>query len=610
MDKPELLLKILNSDEDVGFDTETTGLKWQKDKTIGYSVSAGTPESSVYVATNHTGGGNISNPKAFTEAVARAINNRKKPLYVHNGKFDSHFSLLDGIDLGHKLKDTLIGANLLDENQKAYSLDYCASLHKDIPQKKGELLYAHIASLFGVPATRSSMGHFHRLAGDDILANDYAAGDTLTTYHLAQKQAPELYSQHLDYVYDLENKLVHVLRKMERRGIAIDMSRLARIKREVDESRVELYSKIPLKEDFSPINLNSNKDLQQYFLMHDVDEWNYTEPTERHPDGQPSFKKSFLAMSDPGRFLLQVKALDGLKQKFLDPIGDFIYSDTVYTNFNQSTGEYGRGTKTGRLSSNSPNMQQIPKRDRDLGRIFRSIFVARPGYTFVEFDYSQAEPRLFSHYSDEPVLLEGYNSTPPIDMHQIAANYMFPDMEPKAARNLAKNLNLGLQYTMGREKLAKSLGVSIEQATAIYYQWQQVFPNVKRFTKQASKVAETRGYVKTILGRRARFPDPTWAYKAANRIVQGGAADILKFMLVRVDDYLVDNHLEEEVRMLLNIHDSVLFEIRDEMLDIQIPKLAAIFEDTNGPPFSLKVPMVVDKEHMGKDWDICTYGGK
>jgi len=602
IDPVEQFLNILSSNQEVAYDTETTGLKWQTDKPIGYSVSAGTPESSVYIPTAHTGGGNIPNPKAFIELVKSTIANRTKPLFVHNGGFDSHFSLIDGIELGNKLKDTLIGANLLDENQRGYSLDHCASLHPDIPQKKGELLYAHIAESFGVPATRASMSHFHRLAGSDKLACEYAAGDTLTTYHLAQKQAPELYGQHLDYVYDLENKLIHVLRKMERRGVLMDMERLYAVKREVEEARIELHLRVPLKSDFTPMNTNSNKDLQEYFTMCDVLEWEYTKPTERNPHGQPSFKKTFLASNDPGRFLLQVKALDGLKSKFLDPVGDFIYNDTLHTKFNQVSGEYGRGTKTGRLSSNSPNMQQVPKRDKALGQLFRSIFIARPGYTLIEYDYSQIEPRLFSHYSDEPVLLSGYNSSPAIDMHSIAASYM------GITREMAKSLNLGIMYTMGREKLAKQLGVSIDVATDMYYRWQQTFPNVKRLTKQASHVAETRGYVKTILGRRARFPDPRWAYRAANRIVQGGAADILKYMLVKVDDYLVANGLEEDVRMLLTIHDSILFEIRDDILEVQRLKLADILEDTNGPPFSLKVPMVVDKDHMGKTWSEATYG--
>jgi DNA polymerase-1 len=235
-----------------------------------------------------------------------------------------------------------------------------------------------------------------------------------------------------------------------------------------------------------------------------------------------------------------------------------------------------------------------------LGRLFRSVFVARSGYTLVEFDYSQAEPRLFCHYSKEPVLIEGYNRTPPIDMHSITANYMH------ITRTMAKGLNLGLQYTMGVTKLAKSLGLEEDTARDMYYRWKDTFPNVSKFTKLAGRIAEERGYVKTILNRRARFPDPRWAYRAANRIIQGGSADILKFKMVEVDSYLAKEELEDDVRMLLNIHDAILFEIRDEILEETIAKIKEIMEDVNGPPFNLSVPFVAEYK-TGKDWKEATY---
>ena len=298
--------------------------------------------------------------------------------------------------------------------------------------------------------------------------------------------------------------------------------------------------------------------------------------------------------------LLQAKAVDHFKNSFVDPIDEFIYNGVIYTNFNQTQGEYGTGTKTGRLSCTSPNMQQVPKRDKQLGRIFRKLFVARPGFTFVELDYSQAEPRLFSHYSDEKILLDGYNTSPAIDMHDIAAKYM------NITRSKAKNLNLGLQYTMGIAKLAKQLHISEDEARSMYYRWKQTFPNVSKFTKLASQVAEQRGYVKTILGRRARFPDPRWSYRAANRIVQGGSADILKYAMVKLDDWIVLTNQEDNIRMLLNIHDAILFEIRDEILEKSIVDIKRIMEDVQRPPFNLKVPFVADYK-TGKTWAEATY---
>ena len=480
---------------------------------------------------------------------------------MHNGKFDSHFSLNHGIELGNNVRDTMIAACLLNENMHNYSLSSVGKLYPDVPQKAEKLLYAHISSKFGVPATRHCMSELHRLSGDDSIAVDYAKSDTLSTLGIFHKQAEQLYGQNLDLVYDIENRLLHVLRKMERRGIHIDRARLAEVKKATEDLQMEVYQNIPLTEDCIPMNTRSNADLQEYFRMHEITEWNYTAPTTRNPNGLPSFNKTFLNSNEPGKVLVQARAIDNFINMFLNPIDNFIHEDHIHTNFNQTKGEYAYGTKTGRLSSNHPNMQQVPKRDEMLGRLFRSVFIARPGYTYVELDYSQAEPRLFSHYSGEPVLIHGYNSSPAIDMHDVAAEYM------SITRKIAKNLNLGLQYAMGKAKLAASLGVDLHVATSMYQRWNKTFPKVREFTKKAAIRAEQRGFVKTILGRRARFDDSRFSYKAANRIVQGGAADILKFKMVQLDDWIEKENLSESVMMLLNIHDAVLFMIKDEIVD-------------------------------------------
>jgi len=597
--KEDKLLQLLSANEVVGFDVETNGLDWKTQQVVGYSAAIG--DTSVYVPVRHAGGGNVNKVDEFEKAIAKTISTRTKPLVGHNIKFDSHFCVNHGIELGTKILDTMIAASLIDENQMSYALSAVASRYPDIVQKQEKELYRHIADQFGCQPTRASMAHFHRLDGLDPMAHSYAEHDTMATYAVWAKQAPELYGQNLDLIYDIENRLSHVLRKMERRGFLVDPRELASVREEIEKYRIEIYSRIPLGDDLEPLNIRSNQDLQAYFRMHEITNWEFTQPTETHPEGQPSFTKDFLKQTDEGKLLLQARAFDQFRNTFLTPLEDYIYEGKIYTNFNQTQGEYGYGTKTGRLSCTRPNMQQVSKRDKMLGQLFRRIFTPRVGYTFVEFDYSQAEPRLFSHYSDEPVLIKGYNSDPPIDMHDIAAKYLGVD------RNVAKNLNLGLQYTMGVAKLAKQLNVSEDTAKQMYYRWKDTFPNVSKFTKQAATVAETRGYVKTILGRRARFPDPRWAYRAANRVVQGGAADILKYKLVELDDWLVRENLEDNVRMLLNIHDAILWEIRDDLLETMIPKIKTIMENVQSPPFNLKVPFVAEYK-TGKDWAQCTYG--
>lgn len=599
MPKVERLLNMLRSDEPIAYDVETDGLRWQSCKVVGYSVSDG--KEAYYIPTRHEPGGNIDNPETLELSIAEAISKRTKPLIVHNGKFDSHMSLNHGIEIGDNIKDTMIAAALIDENLFGYSLEKVAGRFPDIPQKQGKELYSYMSGIFNLPAKQEIMGHYWRLHGQDRIAVDYAESDTLATWHVFDRQRKELYGQNLEPVYALENKLSHVLRKMERRGVLTDPKELANIRENIEKLRYEAYAKLPLKEDLTPYNVRSNKELQEYFELHNFTSWEFTDPTESHPEGQPSFNKLFLGQSDPGKLILEARALDHFKNGFIDPIDKFIHNQRIYTNFNQTQGEYGSGTKTGRLSSNFPNMQQVPKRDKFLGSIFRAMFVATPGYFLAEFDYSQAEPRLFSHYSGEPKLIEGYNSTPVIDMHKVAAQLMGID------RDKAKNLNLGLQYAMGIAKLATQLGISYDEAKKIVYAWKRNFRNVADFTALAAKVAEQRGYVKTILGRRARFPDPRWSYRAANRIVQGGSADILKYQIVKLDEWISENGYENDIKMLLNIHDAVLFEIRDDLKDFAIANIKRILENVQTAPFNLKVPFVADYK-IGQTWKEATYG--
>lgn len=593
----EKFLNILSSNKVVAYDIESNGLSWHSCYCCGYSVSDGIDAE--YISVRHEGGGNIDSIDTFEFLMADIIKKRTKSIVTHNGKFDYHFSQNHNIILGNKLIDTMTQEALLNENLFSYSLENICKNHEGVTPKKGKLLYEHIARNFGCKPTRDSMGLFYRLNGQDPLAVEYAAGDTITTYEVYQSQLGKLAEQGLNQVAALENELTYVLQKMERKGVKINLETAQKVKDKVEQLHYDAYLQIPLTEDLEPVNVRSNKDLIKYYEMCGMDDWPMTEPTKRFPNGQASFTKGFLGQSDEGMLILNARKYGTLKSMFLDNLDNFIHNGRIHTNFNQTMGEFG-GTKTGRLSSNFPNMQFIPKRDEFTGRIIREMYEADENFIFVELDYSQGEPRLFTNYSNEPILLEGYNQTPFIDMHQIAANYM------GISRSVAKNLNLGIMYTMGVDKLAMSLGIPREEASAIMKRWYQTFRRVGAFTKDAARVAEQRGYVRTILGRRARFPDPRWAYRAANRIVQGGLSDILKYKIVEVNRWIEKNNYDSICQMLLNIHDAILFQIHKDHLHL-IKDIKHIMEDTHGEPFNLKVPMVADFK-QGLNWSTASYG--
>lgn len=595
----EKFFRILNETKEPAYDVETTGLDWKRNKCIGYSVSDG--KDSVYIPTGHTGGGNISCVDDFKHNLCSCIKQHTGKIIGHNIKFDMHFSENDNIKLNNSVIDTMVMEALLNENRRSYSLENVAK-HYNITPKHGKTLYEHISTQFGCKPDRNSMGSYHLLSGTDPLAVEYAAGDTLTTKQLYEAQKKDLYAQELDTIANIENQLTYVLQKMERRGVRVDPDAADRVKTEVHDLYWEAYAKIPKKEnefgDIESINVRSAKDLKAYFELCEIDDWPTTLPTQRFPEGQPSFKKNYLETHQEGIDILNVRKYAHLRDSFLDVLDQHIFNDKIHTTFNQTRGET-HGTRSGRLSSSRPNMQQVPKRDKSLGKIYRRIFVPRRDYIFVEYDYSQAEPRLYAHYSSEPALIKGYNSTPFIDMHTIAAGYM------NVSRDVAKNLNLGIMYTMGAAKLAIQLGISYDEALKILKVWHKRFPRVSDFTRKAEAVAEDRGYVHTILGRRSHFDDPRFAYRAANRIIQGGSSDILKFKMVEIDNYLITNNLEEVCQMILTIHDSLLFEMHKDYLHL-IPIIKGIMERVQMPPFNLKIPFIAEFS-QGDNWSKATY---
>lgn len=592
------------------YDVETNGLDWKKCHICGHSVSDG--KDAVYIPVRHAGGANIENIDSFERQLNKVIERHPGKIIMHHGKFDAHFAENHNIKIGDKHKDTMTRAALSNENKRSYSLAACAAEFPDIPQKKGNELYRHIAQLTGCSPTSKAMANFHLLSGDDPLVNEYAAGDTLTTYNLCEKQEKTIYGENLDVVEDMENKLTYVLQKMERRGVQVDLERFKKVKKQVEELQINAYSKLPLKETFEPINIRSGKDLKEYFEMCEIDDWPFTDPTERFPDGQPSFNKDYLETKNEGLLIIEARKYDHFINSFIEPFLQHVHNNKIHTTFNQTRNEWDFGAKPGRLSCNNPNLQQVPKRDNLLGPIYRSIFVPIKDFVFVEYDHSQAEPRLYAHYSGVESLVEGYNKTPFVDMHTIASDLMgLTDKHgKKEGRKIAKNLNLGILYVLGVTKLARKLKVTEDEARAIIKLWYKLFGKragaTENFTKFAEKVFKERGYVRTILGRRARLTDPNYAYRAGNRVIQGSSADILKWKMVEINKWIENNNYDDVVHMLLNIHDALLFQIHKDYLHL-IPIIGKMFASVKEAPFNLRVPFFADY-HYGNDWKEASYG--
>jgi DNA polymerase-1 len=379
---------------------------------------------------------------------------------------------------------------------------------------------------------------------------------------------------------------------MERRGIMVNQDKIAEVYDFIAKEQKDIRQQYPESEN---VNLRSAIQLKDYFEYFGITDWPLTDK------GNPSFNKDWLAETPQGEAILLEKRLLHFVSNFLEPLQTrHAFNGVVHTTFNQTRSD-DYGTVTGRLSSSNPNMQQTPKRDKFIGRLFRSLFIAREGFYFEERDYSQCEPRLYAHYSEEPRLVEGYRTTPAIDMHAIVQEMM------GLTRDRAKTINLGILYMMGIAKLARQLRISMEEAEVLFLKWYALFPKVTKFRKTATAVGEQRGFVRTILGRRRRFPDPRYAYKSANAIIQGGAADVLKYKIVEVHKFL-RTLPRDTVHMLLNIHDALLFEVQDSDLGREaLVEANRILVDVQSKPFELIVPFATDFGR-GRDWATATYG--
>jgi DNA polymerase-1 len=611
----EKALRWVREAKVLSYDTETSGVDWKRNQPVGY-VFAVDSASSVYIPVRHGGGGNLLDPAAppltgpedpivihrFERELAEAFKYRDQAGLLtigHNLKFDMHLSANAGVILNRQVECTQVNEALLNEHASGFGLGDCAK-RRGVTAKKGEELYAHMAGLFGGPAKREQMGNFWRLPGNDPLGYDYAAGDGITTLEVWQSQRQERDEQPIDMskVWQLEADLTRTIWRIERRGIRINENRAKEVMDSLNSRVAGLIAMLP--ENF---NVRSPTDMRRFCEDAGHTDWPKTAPSKRFPEGQPSFTEKWLSTFEEGRRIVSIRESTNLINSFLSPLLErHAFNGRVYPSLHPTAID-GFGTISGRFSCSNPNMQQVPKHNKALGELFRSIFVPDEGMTLFEGDYSQCEPRLFSHYTREPALVDGYNAIPPRDMHRVCADLLSVDRD-----TVAKRMNMGLLTGLQAKGFAEHMKWEESKAREMFDAWMRIFPGIPGFQKQAKNAMLRRGYVFTLLGRICRLDDARFAYKATSRIIQGGNADIVKYKLLEAD-----RMLEAEgdiVQLLMTIHDSFLWQgVRDDRGNKIVENLRALLVDVQSPPFSLRVPFKLDVG-AGENWAIATYGGK
>lgn len=584
---------VINDGDTIVLDTETNGLDWKTCFTCGFVITVereGNPIS-YYYPIRHEIGPNLPINKVLDWIKSWA--DKRIHIIGHNLKFDLHFCANDGIYFPNAtFEDTQINACLIDENSRSFSLDaQCRKM--GTPAKKGEELYKHLAEKFGGKPDRNQMGNYWRLPADDFLAVDYAVGDGDSTYYLQKAQIEMIKLQELERVWQLECRVLPTLFRMERRGVKVNTEQLDKLKNWIDKEIKLAESQLP----WEGFNVRGRADLPKAFKQVGITNWPVT------PKGNPSFTEDWLLTNDLGSAIVKVRKLTNLMNTFVTgAVESNLYNGKVHCSFNQLRGdEY--GTITGRLSSSQPNMQQVPKRDKLLAPIFRSIFMADDGNFWSSNDYSQQEWRLFAAYVQKYLnggqqLVKAYQSG--IDVHDVVAQMTGLDRDTKA-----KRLNMGMLNWMGAPKVMKEIGVSEAEAKAILDQYHSKFPVVRKFLKRCQSKINNRGYITTILGRRARFEDRGFSYRGASRVIQGGCADLTKEKLVEVDEFLV-REAGQEHGILLQVHDSLDWVLPDTKLGREIDEEAIrIMGDYSNHPV-LVVPMKVDHGE-GNNWGEASF---
>jgi len=436
-------------------------------------------------------------------------------------------------------------------------------------------------------------------------ATEYGAEAADVTLRLWRVLKPRLPAERMTTVYEtLERPLIGVLARMERRGISIDRAVLAKLSADFAQTAARIESEIReiAGED---INIGSPKQLGDIlFGKMGLPGGSKTKTGAWSTSAQILDELAEQGHEFP-RKILDWRQVSKLRSTYTDALPNYVHPQThrVHTTYALAA------TTTGRLSSNEPNLQNIPVRTED-GRKIRRAFVASPGHKLVSADYSQIELRLLSEVADVPALRKAFQDG--VDIHAMTASEMFgvpvKDM-PGEVRRRAKAINFGIIYGISAFGLANQLGIPREEAGAYIKKYFERFPGIRAYMDATRDFCREHGYVETLFGRKCHYPDikasnasiRAFNERAAiNARLQGTAADIIRRAMVRMDDALAEKGLA--ARMLLQVHDELIFEVPDDEVAATLPVVQHVMQDAPFPAVILHVPLQVDAR-AAANWD-------
>jgi len=594
----------------VAFDTETTSLDPMVAELVGFSLGLadGTPEAgdfsvrAAYVPLAHRsgaddllGGGPTEGQINFAEAKALLKELLEDPSVLkiaQNIKYDYLVMRQHGVEI-RGFDDTMLLSYVLDAGTGGHGMDALADRwlgHTPIAYKE-------------VTGSGKNAISFAQVELDKATA--YAAEDADVTFRLWHQLKPRLAADSMTRVYErLERPLAAVLARMEERGIAVDRQILSRLSGELAQKAAELEAEIHEMAG-EKFNVGSPKQLGEIlFGKMSLAGGSKTKSGQWSTSAQVLEDLAAEGHELPRR-IVDWRQMTKLKSTYTDALPGYINEKTkrVHTSFSMAA------TTTGRLSSSEPNLQNIPIRTAE-GRKIRTAFIAEPGNLLISADYSQIELRVLAHVADIPQLTQAFADG--VDIHAMTASEMFEvpikDM-PAEVRRRAKAINFGIIYGISAFGLANQLGIGRSEASDYIKKYFERFPGIRDYMEDAKTQAREKGYVETIFGRRAHYPEikasnpQVRAFNeraAINAPIQGSAADVIRRAMIRMESELEIANVEAQ--MLLQVHDELIFECAEDVAEKAIPVIVRVMENAAMPAVSMKVPLKVEA-HAALNWD-------
>jgi DNA polymerase I-like protein with 3'-5' exonuclease and polymerase domains len=555
-----------------------------------------------YLPIAHQNGGNLAR-ELVVEYLKTSLETLKTKIFA-NGLYDLEWLSTLGINTQGKIYDVQIAETLINENRKSFSLDNISFDY--LKERKDEsLLEDAVRSHFSGRA--NVKGNLWKLHSSYV--GPYAEKDAELTMNVFKKQWPLLKEQELVNIFNMESKMIPLLLSMRMKGVRVDIEKAEALKKTIEkrqsDTQKELNNLIG-----GDVNVWANESIARAYDSQNI-EYPYTEK------GSPSFTQGWLSNAEDNvsPLILRTRRLYKLQNTFIQ---NMIIEKSVNERIHCQL--HSTGTVTGRFSSSHPNLQQVPAHDPELAPLVRGLFIPEDGEEWVCVDYAQQEPRLLVHFASNTgnesakFAQNLYKTDTQTDFHSMVAEMA------GIKRKQAKTINLGLTYGMGKMKLADELGLSYEDAEILFQKYHNNVPFVQALNNQVVAFASSKGYIKTLLGRRRHFNlyepagynnfgKPAYVYekakeaykdmplkraythKALNCLIQGSAADVTKAAMLKIWENKV-------IDINLSIHDELDFSIpKTKEGEEKLKEVVHIMKNA----VKLNIPLQVDVE-KGESW--------